>query len=116
MKTLTETRDGALWLGTKAQGVLRWQEGAAAAVPTAHSRINDFCEDDAGNVWAATAGGGLNQLRPARFTLLGEDAGLLPKTPDATDCKICARASRKSAGSSRSTARHLVIGALAGPR
>ena len=78
LNAMIETRDGALWLGTKAQGVLRWHGGGAVAVRTSHSRINDFREDDEGNLWVATAGGGLNRLQPAHFTLIGEEAGLLP--------------------------------------
>ncbi len=33
-----------------------------------------MCEDDEGNVWAGTFGGGLNRVQPSRFQLLADDA------------------------------------------
>jgi ligand-binding sensor domain-containing protein len=72
---LLESRDGALWLGLRLQGLQRWNAGAFSPVRTSHQRINDLIEDDEGNLWVGTAGGGLNRLQRARFSLLGEEAG-----------------------------------------
>jgi signal transduction histidine kinase/ligand-binding sensor domain-containing protein len=75
---LLETSDGALWIGTRANGLWRWHGGAAEIVGTSHPRINDLLEDNEGSVWAATSAGGLNRIRRARFTLHGDSAGILP--------------------------------------
>jgi signal transduction histidine kinase/ligand-binding sensor domain-containing protein len=75
---LMEDRGGALWIGTKAQGVLRRENEEVLPVTTSYPRINDLLEDAEGNVWVATAGGGLNRLQRARFTLLGEENGVAP--------------------------------------
>ena len=75
---LTETGDGALWIGTFGEGV--WQLGAAApggkraythytrAEGLGSDRILTIVEDSRGGLWVGTAGGGLSQLRDGRFT------------------------------------------------
>jgi len=75
---LMEDRAGALWIGSRNQGAFRWEHGTLGSVATSYARINEFLEDAEGNMWVATAGGGLNRLQRARFTLLGEEAGVLP--------------------------------------
>jgi signal transduction histidine kinase/ligand-binding sensor domain-containing protein len=74
---LLETRDESLWIGTRSRGLLRWKSGKTAELETSHPRINDLREDDEGNLWVATSGGGLNRFQRAKFTFYGEDAGLL---------------------------------------
>jgi signal transduction histidine kinase/ligand-binding sensor domain-containing protein len=76
--TLMEDRAGTLWIGTRNQGAFRWDHGALQPVTTSYARTNEFLEDMEGNVWVATAGGGLNRLQRARFTLIGEEGGVLP--------------------------------------
>jgi signal transduction histidine kinase/ligand-binding sensor domain-containing protein len=68
-----EENSGALWLSFRDQGLLRWQDGSSTAVPTSHVRISDFREDNEGNLWVATAGGGLNRLRRPRMMLVAEE-------------------------------------------
>jgi signal transduction histidine kinase/ligand-binding sensor domain-containing protein len=75
---LLEDRSGALWIGTKAHGILRFKDGRLESIPASYPRINELIEDREGNIWAASAGGGLNRIQPARFTLLGEEVGVLP--------------------------------------
>lgn len=68
---MRETRDGALWLGIKGQGLFRWQSGVLSPVHTSHRMILDLIEDDEGCLWAAT-GSGLDRIRHARFTVLAQ--------------------------------------------
>lgn len=75
---MMEDSRGALWIGTRGQGLWRWADGHAEAMPASYSRINDLLEDDTGNIWVATAGGGVNRLQRARFGLIGEERGVLP--------------------------------------
>ncbi len=69
---LRPARDGGLWIGTYGGGLAhrsargefsQWDGGADG--PLAHPTVYGVHEDEAGAVWLATAGGGLNKLDPA---------------------------------------------------
>src|SRR5436190_538186 len=57
---LLESRDGTLWIGTDAGGLMRWNAGPTSVMKTSHAQISDVKEDDEGNIWVATMGGGLD--------------------------------------------------------
>ena len=78
IQTLLEDRKGALWIGTKNNGLFRFFEGKAERVPTSHNYIRALCEDREGNLWVGTGGGGLNRLR-LRNLWLYDHSNLLPK-------------------------------------
>lgn len=63
IQTLLEDRQGAVWIGTKGNGLFRYFEGKVQRVPTSHNYIRALCEDREGNLWVGTDGGGLNRLR-----------------------------------------------------
>ncbi|WP_367874201.1 two-component regulator propeller domain-containing protein [Luteolibacter sp. Populi] len=80
---LLEDRKGALWVGSKAHGIFRWDSTEFHPVKISHPRITSLHEDREGNIWAGTSGGGLNLIQRARFQLLGEQSGW---TPDIEGC------------------------------
>lgn len=73
---LHEDREGAVWAGTMAAGLFRWQGGDWVPVPTSHPEITCLREDREGNLWVGTDGGGLNLVRPRTVALVGGAAGL----------------------------------------
>jgi signal transduction histidine kinase/ligand-binding sensor domain-containing protein len=73
---LLKDRSGALWVGTAAAGLLRWEDQQWQKVPTSHQEIKCLHQDREGNIWAGTGGGGLNLVRPRDVALLGTDSGL----------------------------------------
>jgi len=78
IQTLMEDRKGAVWIGTKGNGLFRFFEGQAERVPTSHNYIRALCEDREGNLWVGTGGGGLDRLR-LRNLRLYDRSNLLPK-------------------------------------
>jgi diguanylate cyclase (GGDEF)-like protein len=68
---LHEDRAGALWIGTYAGGLNRYQDGRFTAFTTrqglAHDTVNVIYEDRAGALWIGTRGGGLDRYRDGRF-------------------------------------------------
>ncbi len=75
-RVLLEDQAGAVWIGTAASGVFRYDGSEVELVNTSHAEIRCLAEDREGNVWAGTGGGGLNRLRPVPLELLGTEAGL----------------------------------------
>ncbi|MEY4384847.1 MAG: hypothetical protein RLY20_130, partial [Verrucomicrobiota bacterium] len=73
---ILEDRSGAVWVGTFADGLLRGDAGKFERVATSDLEITSLFEDAEGNIWAATAGGGLNLIRPRMVVLVGRQAGL----------------------------------------
>ena len=69
---MLEDRDGALWLADD-PGLIRWEGGSMAKIATSHVRIFDLREDDEGNLWAATSGGGLNRIQRTRMAVVAEE-------------------------------------------
>jgi signal transduction histidine kinase/ligand-binding sensor domain-containing protein len=74
---LLEDREGALWIGTTADGLFRYDgTQAVVRVVTSHNHILSLAEDREGNIWVGTAGGGLNRLRPRVMELEGNSTRL----------------------------------------
>jgi signal transduction histidine kinase/ligand-binding sensor domain-containing protein len=73
---LLEDRNGALWIGTAANGLFQRMDGGLENMPTSHGQIACLLEDREGNIWVGTSGGGLNRLRPRAVELLGKPEGL----------------------------------------
>jgi signal transduction histidine kinase/ligand-binding sensor domain-containing protein len=71
-----EDRTGALWLGTRSQGVHRFKDQKVVHVPTSNERVNALIEDCEGNIWVGTQGG-LNSIGPKIHQLYDKTAGLL---------------------------------------
>ncbi|MFD0894859.1 two-component regulator propeller domain-containing protein [Luteolibacter ambystomatis] len=72
---MLEDHEHALWIGTKFRGLFRREGDVIRPMDTSHARITSLSEDADGNIWAGTAGGGLNRFQHARFQLLGEKEG-----------------------------------------
>jgi ligand-binding sensor domain-containing protein/signal transduction histidine kinase len=73
---LFEDSTGAIWIGTAARGLIRFDGTRFATMPGSHRSITCLTEDSEGNIWAGTAGGGINRLRPRAVTLLNLQSGL----------------------------------------
>jgi ligand-binding sensor domain-containing protein/signal transduction histidine kinase len=86
---LFEARGGALWIGTSAKGLFRYDGTNCVRVPTSHGDIQSLTDDREGNVWVGTGGGGLNRLRRRVLELQGTEAGL----PFETVQSVCEDAS-----------------------
>ena len=71
-----EDRTGAVWIGTQASGLYRYDGTHLEKVETSHLEILSMMEDREGNFWVGTGGGGLNRLRPRVLELQGEESGL----------------------------------------
>lgn len=79
IETLYEDSKGALWLGTRGNGLYRFADGKLTRVPTSHDFILAICEDSEGDLWVGTWGGGLDRLRPKVLRVYNTDDGL-PKS------------------------------------
>lgn len=66
-RLMHETRDGALWTYFRIAGLWRTDSAIARRVHTSHPIIRCLAEDHDGNLWAGTAGGGLNRIRKPTF-------------------------------------------------
>jgi ligand-binding sensor domain-containing protein/signal transduction histidine kinase len=86
---LFEARGGALWIGTSAKGLYRYDGTNCVRVPTSHGDIESMTDDREGNVWVGTGGGGLNRLRRRVLELQGTETGL----PFETVQSVCEDAS-----------------------
>ena len=73
---LFEDRDHAVWIGTAAGGLFRYDHGNFSSVPTSHSFISSLFQDREGNLWVGTGGGGLNRIQPRGFSLENSRNGL----------------------------------------
>lgn len=79
VRTIYQTRDGALWIGTLG-GLSRLVNGritsyrAADGLSAEHVRA--IHEDAAGDLWIGTYGGGLNRLHDGRFSAVTREQGL----------------------------------------
>lgn len=73
---ILEDRDGALWIGTAANGLFRCDGTNTVPVPTSYRGIACLAQDREGNLWVGTSGGGLDRVRPRIIGLLGADSGL----------------------------------------
>ena len=75
-QALFQDRSGALWIGTMADGLFRFWGGQLEKIPTSQLSVDCISEDEEGNIWAGTRGGGLNLIRPSAVQLIGRDDGL----------------------------------------
>ena len=82
-REMFEDSSGALWIGTSAHGLFRFADGKFARVETSQSQITAIMEDGERDVWVATAGGGINRLRPKLFYLYNTKSGLSEDISDA---------------------------------
>jgi signal transduction histidine kinase len=64
---MLETRDQALWMYFRSSGLWRVSDSGAIRVAISHPIIRCLTEDNEGNVWVGTAGGGLNSIRIPLF-------------------------------------------------
>jgi signal transduction histidine kinase/ligand-binding sensor domain-containing protein len=74
--TLIEDRGGAVWIGSSAGGLYRYDGSRIETIPTSYRDILSLLEDSQGNIWAGTAGGGLNRIQPRTIDLEDTDSGL----------------------------------------
>ena len=74
--TLFEDSAGAVWVGTSAGGLFRYEGTNVTRIETSHRRIRTVTEDREGNIWVGTDGGGLNRLRRQVVEIQGKEAGL----------------------------------------
>ena len=79
ISAINRTQDGALWLGTYRNGVLRFFNGELQQVTTdnglPNNHVLDILEDHEGSVWVSTHGG-LMQFRRSLFTTMQSHNGL----------------------------------------
>jgi PAS domain S-box-containing protein len=80
-RVVLKARDGAVWIGTTLEGLIKYKEGRFTIYTTkdglSSNAIRGLCEDRQGNIWIGTRGGGLNRLRDGKFTVLTEKDGLI---------------------------------------
>jgi signal transduction histidine kinase len=69
INALLEDQTGALWIGTRDLGLLRFKDGEFKRVRTSFTDISTIIEDREENLWVGTWGGGLNRLSPCHFFL-----------------------------------------------
>lgn len=76
---ITQTRDGALWIGTK-EGLSRLEDGKFTNWTTANGLTNNYVreiyEDQDGNLWIGTYGGGILRYRDGNFIPITSKEGL----------------------------------------
>ncbi|WP_290486628.1 ligand-binding sensor domain-containing diguanylate cyclase [Idiomarina sp. UBA3162] len=79
ISAINRTQDGALWLGTYRNGILRFFKGELQQVTTEtglpNNHVLDILEDQEGSVWVSTHGG-LMQFRRSLFTTMQSHNGL----------------------------------------
>jgi signal transduction histidine kinase/ligand-binding sensor domain-containing protein len=85
---MLEAVDGALWMVFRDGGLWHTSHDGATPVPVSHPIVRCLIEDREGNLWAGTAGGGLNRIRTPAFTLraaeLGDTIGTICQDADGT--------------------------------
>jgi signal transduction histidine kinase/ligand-binding sensor domain-containing protein len=76
IEVIYEDSTGALWLGTRGNGLYIFSDGKLARVPVSHDFILSICEDQEGDIWVGTWGGGLNRLHRKLLQVYNADTGL----------------------------------------
>jgi signal transduction histidine kinase/ligand-binding sensor domain-containing protein len=80
MMALLEAKDGAVWLGTRHDGVFRYDGARFETIPTSDSMILNLFQDREGDIWIGTAGGGLNRVQPRPVEVEGAATGVSSQT------------------------------------
>jgi signal transduction histidine kinase/ligand-binding sensor domain-containing protein len=83
-----EDRSGALWIGTRSQGVYRITRRSVERVPTSNDSVKALHEDTDGTMWVGTNSGGLNAVGPKIHVRYDKAAGLIENANNA----VCATA------------------------
>jgi signal transduction histidine kinase/ligand-binding sensor domain-containing protein len=89
LQEVYEDRNNVLWLASRRHGLSRFQNGRVHRTPTSHEQIVAILEDNEGNIWVASSGGGIERLRPRTFELHDSTTGL----PDDMSTSVCSDAS-----------------------
>jgi signal transduction histidine kinase/ligand-binding sensor domain-containing protein len=76
IQAILEDRGGVLWIGTKGQGLYRFDEVGVERVRTTHDFITALHIDREGNLWVGSLGGGLDRLRPRPVRVHDRHTGL----------------------------------------
>ncbi|NBC16673.1 MAG: response regulator [Bacteroidetes bacterium] len=80
VRVLREGPQGALWIGTEASGLYRWQDGHVRRFQAddglSHGDVRALLHDREGNLWVGTNGGGLNRLKRSRVRTYAAEDGL----------------------------------------
>jgi len=71
-----EDPSGAVWIGTGASGLFRFDGANIARIGSSRGEIRSITSDAEGNIWVGTSGDGLNRYSPRILKLLGVDDGL----------------------------------------
>jgi signal transduction histidine kinase/ligand-binding sensor domain-containing protein/CheY-like chemotaxis protein len=81
ISALYEDKKRQLWIGTE-HGLCRYlrEEDRFVSVQEIADKVTSILEDDDGNLWAASIGGGLNQLKPGATHFVSYNPS--PKDPD----------------------------------
>jgi signal transduction histidine kinase/ligand-binding sensor domain-containing protein len=69
-KVVMEDHTGAVWIGSS-DGLFRYTESGFEKIETSHPDILSLAEDREGNIWAGTAGGGLDRVNTRGVYLEG---------------------------------------------
>ncbi len=81
IKVIYVGREGAIWIGTQLEGLVKYQKGQFTTYTTkdglSHNAIRGLNEDADGALWIATKGGGLNRFKDGRFTVYTQKDGLI---------------------------------------
>ncbi len=75
LTVLLEGHDGALWIGTRHDGLFRRSASGVESVPSSHPAIRCLMEDREGDLWVGTGGGGLNRVQPRVVEVEGASTG-----------------------------------------
>ena len=78
--SLSITRDGSVWIGTRGSGLLRYRSGqfrtytAADGLPSAN--VSTIYEDSHGTLWVGTLDRGVGRFRDERFDFASDSIGI----------------------------------------
>ncbi|HVU27159.1 MAG TPA: two-component regulator propeller domain-containing protein [Verrucomicrobiae bacterium] len=73
---LFEDRTKAVWIGTAANGLFRFDGTNVSHVRASHEEVRSVTEDREGNIWVGSSGSGLSRLSLRALELLGVEHGL----------------------------------------
>jgi signal transduction histidine kinase/ligand-binding sensor domain-containing protein len=86
VEQMYEDRQGGLWIATRRRGLFRFADGRLDPEPSPSQILTSVTADAEGDIWVASNGGGISELRPRPFVRLGTSAGF----PDETSSAVCA--------------------------